>query len=99
MQAIPFEPTFVVDVSDVWEQRLAALQAFRSQFFNPDYEPGEDEPETYVSNPTFFEWIEGRARTFGYRIGATYGEPLLYRHGPVGVGDLMQVLSRERPFR
>lgn len=99
MQAIPFDPTLVVDVTDVWEQRIAALQAFRSQFFNPDYEPGADEPETYVSNPAFFAWIEARARTFGYRIGATYGEPLLYRHGPVGVGDLMQVLGRERPFR
>jgi bacillithiol biosynthesis deacetylase BshB1 len=99
MQAIEFDPTFVVDVSDVWEQRIDALQAFESQFFNPDYEAGEDEPETFVSNPTFFKWIEGRARTYGYKVGATYGEPLLYRHGPVGVDDLMQTLDREKPFR
>jgi bacillithiol biosynthesis deacetylase BshB1 len=99
MQAIPFEPTFVVDVSEVWQQRIDALQAFRSQFHNPDYEPAEDEPETYVSNPEFFQWIEGRARTYGYMAGATYGEPLLYRHAPLGVSDLPEVLAHEQPFR
>lgn len=99
MQAIEFEPTFVVDVSEVWEQRVAALKAFKSQFYNPDYEPSEEEPETFVSNEGFFKWIEARARTYGYRVGAEYGEPFLYRHGPVGVGDLMQVLGGEKRFR
>ncbi|MEL6445606.1 MAG: bacillithiol biosynthesis deacetylase BshB1 [Bacteroidota bacterium] len=99
MQSIEFTPTFVVDVTSVWEQRTAALQAFASQFHNPDYEAAEDEPETFVSNPGFFRWVEARARVYGYRIGATYGEPLLYRHGPVGVTDLMQALDRERAFR
>ena len=99
MQTLPFEPTFVVDVSDVWEQRIKALQAFKSQFFNPDYEPAADEPDTFVSNPDFFQWIEARARAYGYKVGATYGEPFLYRHGPVGVSDLVSVLTREKPFR
>ena len=99
MQAVEFEPTFVVDVTDVWEQRMAALQAFRSQFFHPDYEAEGEEPETFISNPDFFEWVEARARTYGYRAGATFGEPLLYRHGPVGVSDLMGVLSGEKRFR
>ena len=97
MQSLPFEPTFVVDVTDVWAQRIAALRAFRSQFHHPDYDG--DEPETFVSNPAFFDWIEARARTYGYRIGATYGEPLLYRHGPVGVTDLVRVLDRTPTFR
>lgn len=98
MQAIEFEPTMVVDVSDVWEQRIDALQAFESQFFNPDYEAGEDEPETFVSNPAFFKWVESRARTYGYKVGATYGEPFLYRHGPFGVSDLPAALSKEQRF-
>ncbi|HYE95622.1 MAG TPA: bacillithiol biosynthesis deacetylase BshB1 [Rubricoccaceae bacterium] len=91
MHAIPFEPTFVVDVTDVWETRMAALRAFRSQF-DPDYET--DAPGTFISDPAFFAWVEARARHYGYRIGATYGEPLLYHHGPVGVTDLMQTLAR-----
>lgn len=99
MQAVPFDPTLVVDVTEVWPQRLEALQAFRSQFYNPDYVPSEDEPETFVSNPTFFQWIEARARTYGYQIGAVYGEPFLYRHGPFGVRDLMAVLQYEKSYR
>lgn len=99
MQSIPFEPTFVVDVSEVWEPRLRALQAFKSQFYNPDYEAAEDEPDTFVSNKGFFEWVEARARTYGYKVGATYGEPFLYRHGPVGVSNLMTALAGEKPFR
>lgn len=99
MQSVLFEPSFVVDVSDVWEQRIATIQAFRSQFFNPDYQPADDEPDTFVSNPAFFQWIEARARTYGYQIGATYGEPFFYRHGPIGVTDLMETLRREKPFR
>ena len=99
MQAVPFSPTFVVDVTETWEQRTRALQAFRSQFYNPDYTPAVGEPETFVSNAEFFRWIEARARTYGYQVGATYGEPFLYRGGPVGVHDLVGVLRREKPFR
>lgn len=99
MQSVPFDPTLVVDVSAVWEQRIEALQAFESQFFNPEYDADADEPETFVSNPAFFQWIEARARTYGYTVGATYGEPFRYRGGPLGVGDLVDVLDREKPYR
>lgn len=98
MQALDFEPTFVVDVSSVWERRMGALLAFKSQFYQPDAD-ADDGPETYISNPRFLKWVEARARTFGYRIGADFGEPLLYRHGPVGVSDLVAALGREKPFR
>ncbi len=98
MQAVPFEPTLVVDVTETWEQRTRALQAFQSQFFNPDYQPAADEPDTYISNPDFFHSIEARARTYGYHIGATYGEPFLYR-GLLGVSDLVGVLGRQRVYR
>ncbi len=99
MQALDFEPTFVVDVSSVWERRMEALLAFRSQFYVPGDAASDDGPQTYISNPDFLHWVEARARVYGYRIGATYGEPFLYRHGPVGVTDLVAMLSRERPFR
>ncbi|NNF02970.1 MAG: bacillithiol biosynthesis deacetylase BshB1 [Rhodothermales bacterium] len=99
MQAVEFEPTIVVDVSDVWERRTNALLSFESQFHNPEYRPGEDEPETFVSNPEFMKWIEARARVHGYRIGARYGEPLLLRQAVIGTDDLAGLLNRDRPFR
>ena len=94
MNTLEFEPTFVVDVSSVWERRLEALRAFASQFDATD-----GGPETFISTPAFWQFVEARARSFGYRIGAAYGEPLLYRHGPIGIGDLVQTLSRERTVR
>ncbi len=99
MQSLLFEPTIVVDVTDVWEQRMKAVRAFGSQFHRPDYAGGDDEPGTFVSNPLFLKWIEARARTYGYRIGAEYGEPFLYRHGPVGTDDPVEMLRKKRPFR
>ncbi|WP_420456587.1 bacillithiol biosynthesis deacetylase BshB1 [Rubrivirga sp.] len=97
MQALDFEPTFVVDVTSVWERRMEALLAFKSQFHQPDGD--DDGPETYISNPGFLAWVEARARAYGYRIGADFGEPFLYRHGPVGVDDLVATLGRGKPFR
>ena len=77
---------------------MKALLAFESQFYQPGTE-GDDGPETYISNPRFLKWVEARARTYGYRIGADFGEPFVYRHGPVGVDDLVATLSRDKPFR
>ena len=77
---------------------MAALLAFKSQFYQPGTEAA-DGPQTYISNPGFLKWVEARARVFGYRVGAEYGEPFVYRHGPVGVSDLVATLSGERPFR
>ena len=99
MQTLPFEPTLVVDVSAVWAQRMKALLAYRTQFFDPDYRPDDDEPETFISNPDFLAWVEARARHYGYPVGATYGEPLRVRGGPFGTDDLLSVLSKDRRYR
>ena len=99
IQTIDLEPTFVVDVTPVWEERVAALRAYKSQVHSPGYQPAPGEAETFISNPQFFQWVEARARTWGYRIGAEFGEPFVYRHGPVGVDDLVATLGRERVFR
>lgn len=76
----PTEPDLVVDVSETFETKLAALRAYASQFHNPDYAGRE----TYVSSERFWESISERARYWGQRIGAAYGEPLL-ADGPLGV--------------
>lgn len=99
MQSIPFEPTLVVDVTPVWDVRMRALRAFTSQIHDPAYEASPDEPDTFISTPAFIDWIEARSRALGYRIGATYGEALLYRHGPIGVDDLVRALERDVKVR
>lgn len=64
------KPTFVVDISQEFTQKMDAIKAFRSQF----YDPNSAEPLTYISNPDFLHFIDARAREMGHLIGTTYGE-------------------------
>ena len=73
MQWHEFTPTFIVDVSDEYEGRVAAMKAYRSQFFDPD----SDERETVLSTPEFMEMVETRLKYYGDRIDTRYGEPFL----------------------
>ncbi len=65
-------PTHVVDITAFFEQKIAALRAFRSQFHNVDY----DGPETLVASSQFWDAIATRAAYWGNTIGVRYGEPL-----------------------
>lgn len=66
------EPDFIVDISDVFEQRMKAIQAYRTQFYNS--ETRDKEPQTYISTPDFLESVVARARMLGKKIGVKYGE-------------------------
>jgi N-acetylglucosamine malate deacetylase 1 len=81
----PFQPSFIVDVSDTFEQRLRAIRAYKSQVFNADM-VSPDENKTYVSSPEYFQSLTSRAQFWGHRIGAKYGEPFFVRE-PLGVQD------------
>lgn len=64
-------PDFVVDISDFWEIKKKAILAYKTQFNAP---LNDSEPQTYISTPEFFEFIEARAKEFGHQIGVKYGE-------------------------
>jgi N-acetylglucosamine malate deacetylase 1 len=66
------EPDFIIDITDVFEQRMEAVKAYTTQFYNPDNE--DDGPQTYISTSAFLESIIARARMIGKKIGVTYGE-------------------------
>lgn len=66
------EPDFLIDISDVFEQRMEAIKAYTTQFYAAAQ--SENEPQTYISNPDFLDTIIGRARIFGKRIGVKYAE-------------------------
>jgi len=89
MQHDPFEPSFIVDVSSVWEAKLESLRAHRSQFHQP--EGGNTGPATKIATPEFWQAVEGRARHFGLLINAAFGEPFWSRL-PLAVGDPMAIL-------
>jgi len=66
------EPDFIVDITDVFEQRMEAVKAYTSQFYNPENEA--DGPQTYISTPDFLESVVARARMIGKKIGVKYAE-------------------------
>ncbi len=66
--------SFIVDVSDEFETRLQAVQAYRSQF-----SPESNGPQTYISRPLFLESIVARAKYYGSKIETAYGEPFYSR--------------------
>ena len=77
------EPDMVVDVSDVFEKKIEVIQAYGSQFYNPD----SKEPNTPISSPEFMEHVKGRAIAFGRLIGVKYGEGYTFERA-VGVKDI-----------
>ncbi len=79
-EAVEVAPTFVVDVTAVWETKLKALEAFRSQF-RP---PAADAPSPLDG---FRAAAELSARRAGQRIGVRFGEGFVTRE-PVQVRDL-----------
>ena len=74
-------PSFVLDISDVWLKKLAAIHCFQSQFFT-----GRSH-----ENPTFVERLETEAAYWGKTIGVAYGEPWSCRE-PLGLGGLRELV-------
>jgi bacillithiol biosynthesis deacetylase BshB1 len=85
-----FEPNFIVDISDVWEQRMEAVKAFKTQFNSS----ASDGPQTYISNPEFIDALTSRARLLGKRIGVKYGEGFLSKKS-IGLKDLDALVLNE----
>jgi len=82
-----FTPSFIVDISDVYTTRVAAIKAFKSQFHNPE----SKDPGTFLSTERFMDFLETRAKYFGHLIGARYGEPF-FSVKPLGCHDLFSLL-------
>ena len=85
-----YEPDFIVDISDVWDQRLQSIKAYSTQFFNAEL----DEPQTYISSPEFLESITSRARLLGKRIGVPFAEGFLSKKS-IGLKNLDAFILQE----
>ena len=71
------QPAFVLDISQFWERKLAAIQCYQSQFV-------AGRPQT---SPTFLDRLRDQAAYWGSAIGVAYGEPFACRE-PLGLSDL-----------
>lgn len=79
-------PDFVVDVSEYWEQKMDAVRAYKSQFFDPD----SKEPETFISTPAFMNLIESRGVEMGQPVGFKYAEGFTIEKR-MGIKDLFEL--------
>jgi bacillithiol biosynthesis deacetylase BshB1 len=78
-------PTFVVDVSQQFEQKFASILAYKSQF--SDQEAGKD---LFPAHNEIRARVDAMARFYGMFGGVTYAEPFLQKE--VGlVEDLLAI--------
>ena len=63
-------PDFVVDVSGFMEKKISAINAYKSQFYNPE----SNEPETLISKKNFIDNVINRSSDLGRLIGVDYAE-------------------------
>ena len=92
MQDWYHEPDILVDISDLFDQRMQSIQAYHTQF---NASKGtESGPQTYISSPDFFDSIIARARMLGKRIGVKYAEGFITEK-KVGIRNLDALISIE----
>jgi N-acetylglucosamine malate deacetylase 1 len=79
-------PTFVVDISDYFEDMLAAIECHKSQFANPERPP---RPAALANLRDLFE---ATSRYWGWQIGVRYAQPYLAT-APLRVGDPLMLVQ------
>ena len=72
------EPDFVVDIRGYADKKLASLEAYKSQF----YDPNSTEPATLISSKGFFEMIKARSAIFGGMSAIFEGEGFISQLKP-----------------
>ena len=75
------QPAFILDISDHWDKKRAAIECYRSQFI----EGWPQDP------PTLIDRLRHQASTWGWAIGTRYGEPFASRE-PIGLSSMRTLL-------
>jgi len=78
------EPSFVVNITSVYEEKIKAILCYKTQFFTGSEQPG---PQTPISSPEFLEFFNGRASQMGRLISKRYGEGFI-AHQPIDAEEM-----------
>lgn len=84
------EPDFIVDISEVIEEKMASILAYTTQF-NSD-KNDEIGPATYISSQSFMLRQRCRNSLLGKRIGTAYGEGFLTINSSLGLNDFSCII-------
>ncbi len=71
IQSKYINPSFVIDISKYWDQKIEVIKAYESQFYNPKSLQKE---QTFISTPQFLNFLEARARELGQLCEVEYAE-------------------------
>ena len=82
-------PSFIVDISEFLDQKMDAIAAHKTQFYNPE----STEPETRLTSQNFLEELKNNSRFYGGLIGVSAGEPFFVRE-MLNVEDPISLLTR-----
>jgi bacillithiol biosynthesis deacetylase BshB1 len=77
-------PTFIVDVSDHFDDWMASIEVHQSQFANP-------EKPRPANAPSLRELLEASSRNWGWQIGVRYAQAYL-SVGPLKVSDPLSLV-------
>lgn len=78
----PVKPTFIVDISDVFERKLDAIRCYASQF-----EGVRQAGEVYPNGDPLIDLVRHQAAHYGSQIRTRYGEPF-FTHETMRVDDV-----------
>jgi N-acetylglucosamine malate deacetylase 1 len=81
------QPNFVFDITAVQDKKIAAIQCYTTQFFNPNL----NEPQTYISSPDFLDSIIYRSKMMGKMIGVKYAEGFTTKK-MIGISNFDQLI-------
>jgi bacillithiol biosynthesis deacetylase BshB1 len=81
----PIKPTFVVDISDVFEAKMQAIRCYASQF-----DGAKAAGEIHPTGQDLYELIRVQSAHYGSLIRKRYGEPF-YTPETQEVADVMQL--------
>jgi len=84
------KPDFVIDITDFWEQKQAAIRAHASQVTAEN--ENDTNTKTFIRSNRFWEVLEAQNKLAGAMIGARYGEPFYYDR-PLRVDDIRTIYT------
>lgn len=82
------KPDFLVDITPYFETKMAAIKAYKTQFFS---DSNEQTAQTPISSKDFLNFLEARAREMGRPAQVTYAEGFVAAKPPV-ITNLLQLL-------
>jgi bacillithiol biosynthesis deacetylase BshB1 len=87
IQSNHIKPDFVVDISEFIDQKMQAIAAFASQF----YDPNNNAPDTFISSPEFMKFLTARSSEMGQPVGFKHGEGFTVEK-IMGINDVFDLM-------